>query len=330
MALPLSLRSILGFCFYAKTIPRWTPTRFYSAQAKTGADTPRRNPGPPRHVPSTYNPSLLVSRDYIDLSGRKYIDFGPKSRNKITRGAYYSQRQLATGQVVYRFPTQSTGFFYYSRDRDAAPLEGSIRFRVTSDNAPSSFNRGHDLLLPSRLPWQIALPQLACGKGYDRICDHLLEEKLVTVEQLSQCRAMFRHTKIHSQTVLFRLNQEFPVTFSRQLVLRVVGKVLHRLKWSDVFRDDAIHFPFTGSGFARFEPSTNPEYDGRRVVHLRITKIMNPVSITQKTTLLEPEAGQLLTRPGHGRIKPWAYDIDGKNTAVATALRALWDNSRIP
>jgi hypothetical protein len=227
-------------------------------------------------------------------------------------------------------------------------LEGSIRFRVTSDNAPSSFNRGHDLLLPSGLPWQIALPQLACGKGYDRICDHLLEEKLVTVEQLSQCRAMFRHTKIHSQTVLFRLNQEFPITFSRQLVLRVVGKVLHRLKWSDVFRDDAIHFPFTGalisrqyltrsfiiypsgSGFARFEPSTNPEYDGRRVVHLRITKIMNPVWIRQKTTLLEPEAGQLLTRPGHGRIKPWAYDIDAKNTAVATALRALWDNSRIP
>lgn len=41
MALPLSLRSILGFCFYAKTIPRWTPTRFYSVQAKTGADTPR-------------------------------------------------------------------------------------------------------------------------------------------------------------------------------------------------------------------------------------------------------------------------------------------------
>jgi hypothetical protein len=86
----------------------------------------------------------------------------------------------------------------------------------------------------------------------------------------------------------------------------------------------------SGSGVARFEPSTDPEYAGRRVVHLRITKIGNPVSITEETTLLKPEAGQLLVRPSHSRIEPWAYDIDASNTVAATALRALWDNSRIP
>ncbi|KAJ7842953.1 hypothetical protein B0H14DRAFT_3690438 [Mycena olivaceomarginata] len=251
----------------------------------------------------------------------------PKSRGNARAELIYG-RCLKTLQP---FPPRSAGFFYYHRDPDAAPLEGSIRFRVTSDNAPSSFNRGHDLLLPSGLPWQIILPQVACGKSYSRLRDQLLEENLVTAKQLLQCRDIFGEIKrIFPRVVLFRMNQEFPVEFTGQIALAVVGKVLHRPHWSSLFRQ-GTSFPITGSGVARFEPSTDPEYAGRRVVHLRITKIGNPVSITEEeTTLLKPEAGQLLVRPSHSRIEPWAYDIDASNTVAATALRALWDNSRIP
>ncbi|KAJ7842960.1 hypothetical protein B0H14DRAFT_2586007 [Mycena olivaceomarginata] len=72
------------------------------------------------------------------------------------------------------------------------------------------------------------------------------------------------------------MNQEYPVEFTGQIALAVVGKVLHRPHWSSLFRQGSTRFPVTGSGVARFEPSTGPEYAGRRVVHLRITKIVNP------------------------------------------------------
>jgi hypothetical protein len=59
-------------------------------------------------------------------------------------------------------------------------LEGGVRFRVASDKAPSSFDHGHDLLLPSGLPWQIILPQVACYKNLAATRDQLLKEHLVT------------------------------------------------------------------------------------------------------------------------------------------------------
>ncbi|KAJ7327603.1 hypothetical protein DFH08DRAFT_710363 [Mycena albidolilacea] len=52
---------------------------------------------------------------------------------------------------MYRIP-------HYYRDQGAALLEGSVRFRVTSWNAPSSFQHGYDLLSPSGIPWQVTLP----------------------------------------------------------------------------------------------------------------------------------------------------------------------------
>jgi hypothetical protein len=86
-----------------------------------------------------------------------------------------------------------------------------------------------------------------------------------------------------------------------------------------------------GSAVARFEPSTSPQYSGRRVIHLRIIKIVTPVSARgePQTSLLRPEAGQLLSRPRAEGPEPWAYDIDASDISLATALRALWDNSRI-
>jgi hypothetical protein len=44
--------------------------------------------------------------------------------------------------------------------------------------------------------------------------------------------------------------------------------------------------------------------------------------------VLKPEEGQLLTRAPYGHApKAWAYDIDQNDTPMASALRALWDDS---
>ncbi|KAJ7110671.1 hypothetical protein C8R44DRAFT_633906, partial [Mycena epipterygia] len=89
------------------------------------------------------------------------------------------------------FPPHSRGFLYYHSDAPAGSLEGSLRFRVTSDNTPSLFPRGQDLLAPWGLPWRIILPQIACHPKYARIREQLLRENLATEGQLSHHRDIF-------------------------------------------------------------------------------------------------------------------------------------------
>ncbi|KAF7334988.1 hypothetical protein MVEN_02249000 [Mycena venus] len=320
---------------------RISAPRFYAVNSQESSDSrgslpPQLSPrGRPCRLISTLNPALLVSSDYIDLShlSRKIIGF-PKSRRDTLAEFRYEQTRNG---VCIPFPPQTAGFLYYYRDRGAAPLEGGVRFRVTSNNTPSSFHRGHDLPSPSGIPWEINLPQIAGRSSYSRIRDQLLKENIVTPEHLAQCHAIFGDRHIISPFTIFRLTQEFPVNFSSHIVLTVVGETLHTLKATSVFqavKDGKAYLPWIGSGLARFEPSTRPEHTGRRVVHLRITKIVTPVSLGVEKypgRVMKPEEGQLLTVSLHRRIpEPWAYDIDAKDTHIAAALRVLWDNSRIP
>ncbi|KAF8133594.1 hypothetical protein K438DRAFT_1883731 [Mycena galopus ATCC 62051] len=324
-------------------------TRCYSVQTQEAHSDARSSRPPklssrggrPRHIISTLNPALLVPGDCLDLSRRKTMKVCfPTSRPGSNAQASISYERYKTPSQyseISPFPTNCIGFLHYHRDRAAGPLEGSVRFRVTSGSAPSSFYDGHDLVLPSGCPWQILLPQLARRTMYSRIREQLLEEDLVTVEQLSQCLEIFgERGTIRPETTLFRLNQEFAVRFSGGIDITVVGEKLHRLRLSSLFRacsDGKAYFPWAGSGLACFVPSTRPQYNGRRVVHMRITKIVTPLSCTvkgEKAKQSKPEEGELLTHFRYTRApEPWAYDIDAKDTAVAVALRILWGNSGI-
>jgi hypothetical protein len=89
-----------------------------------------------------------------------------------------------------------------------------------------------------------------------------------------------------------------------------------------------------GSAAARFEPSDDPEYADRRVVHMRFVKILEPVTCTVNIDkyngrFIRPVEGELFTvRNAGGPPKPWAYDIDeGGKSKLAAGLRALWDIS---
>ncbi|KAJ7882287.1 hypothetical protein B0H13DRAFT_928553 [Mycena leptocephala] len=228
------------------------------------------------------------------------------------------------------------GFLYYHKGPQAAPLEGSIRFRITPNRAPSSFALGQDLLWQSGLPWHITLPQVALQNAFIQFRDQLLSECLVTEEELSQCRHIFQGRRINGHTI-FRLTQEFPVHFeSGGVQLFAVADTLLHVGFPYLFRGcigSIQHDIWNGFGIVRFEASTRPENAGRRVIHLRIVKIVTPVSCTVDTLEeynclpLKPEEGQLLTVQHAGKVpEPWAYDIDGKTKACAV-LRALWDVS---
>ncbi|KAK7018454.1 hypothetical protein R3P38DRAFT_2982815 [Favolaschia claudopus] len=287
-----------------------------------------------RHMLGTLNSELLLSSDYLDLSGRKrtVVAF-PKSRPKIREKAplIYSWGDRGT---CIPFPPKTQGFLYYLRQPDAAPLEAAVRFRVTGSRLASSFNNGEDLLYANGCPWQVILPQIACR--HVRIRDQLVDEELVSEDQLARCRALFgSRGKIFSDLTMYRLSQEFPVNFQQAILLTVVGETnLHYLRLTRTFGSKDT-FPWLGTGIARFEPSTDPLYRGRRVLHLRIVKIVDPVKSNVADQhdyhLCEPQEGQLLaTVRGREPPQPWAYDIDNNSASVAVGLRMLWENSRLP
>ncbi|KAJ7808198.1 hypothetical protein B0H14DRAFT_3152204, partial [Mycena olivaceomarginata] len=285
-------------------VNKYSPPDFHSVEINLSGETPRYSlrsgRGGPPHLVTTPNPASLVPADYIDFSPQKLLSITPCFPT-FRSGILYMRKTLLWRNWGVRQSFPKCGGFFYYRDQDAAPLEGSVRFRITSDNAPSSFDHGQDLLLASGMLWQVIFPHIASRNGYARIRDQLLVENPVTAEQLTRCLAMFgAGTNIYPGLDLFRLGQEFPINFSGEINLSFVGQSLHRLTLKTTFylkqSTGKYYYPWDG------EP---------------------------QTSLLKPEAGQLLSRSRAEGPDPWAYDIDASDIPLATALRALWDNSRI-
>jgi len=181
----------------------------------------------------------------------------------------------------------------------------------------------------------VILPQLLCGVKYSRIRDQLLDEGLVTSEQVIRCRKLFHNTHLTPSLTLFRLSQEFPVDFGgKELSLTAVTDAVYPLRSTGLFaskHEGRKFWPWTGSGIARFEASSLPEHAGRRMVNLRIVKIVEPVECTvtgDTGRAVRPEEGELVAIRLHRKTPiPWALDIDSEVNATA-ALRALWDASQ--
>ncbi|KAJ6534133.1 hypothetical protein B0H19DRAFT_1080631 [Mycena capillaripes] len=302
---------------------------------RNSPDKPSNNRGRPRNTISTLNPALISPSDYLDLSRRVSVNAHfSESRSPTSSMIYYDYFPGDLKRRKKPFPSQCAGFFYYHRPPDAAPLEGSIRLRVAWSNSASAFPNGEDLLLPSGSPWQIILPQIASHAQYAGIREQLLHENLVTEKQLSRCRAVFGNKhRTGSHRIIFRFNQEFPVQFDSGIYLTIVDDALYDLEFDRIFhavlgKDRERLAPWTGTALARFEPSA---HSGRRVVHLRIVKIVTPVSCPYSNRVSKPMGGQLLTLSRYNNEpEPWAYDIDDKDTAAAVALRVLWNMSGLP
>ncbi|KAJ7021214.1 hypothetical protein C8F04DRAFT_1274045 [Mycena alexandri] len=190
---------------------------------------------------------------------------------------------------------------FYTTFRDASPFEGSLRLRLSSDNMPSSFGKGRDLLGPSGFPWQTNLLQIARVSRWHRVCEQLLKENLVTTAQLAWCRDPSLPATIPSLS-LFRLSQEFPIICGGQNTFAFIGEGVH--------------------------PTSPSICQGRRTVHLRITKVIEPHT---EGPVVKPEDGQLLhlLLAGGKEARPWAFDIDDTSGDGAAGFRMLWDASKM-
>ncbi|KAJ7278264.1 hypothetical protein C8J57DRAFT_1059905, partial [Mycena rebaudengoi] len=231
------------------------------------------------------------------------------------------------------FPPHSRGFLYYYSDPKLSLQAGSVRLRTTTDDAVSSFHRGRDLRLPSGMPWQIIVPQIATRTIYVRLCQQLLHEGMVTEELLSRsCTVFAGRSLIYPETTVFGLQHPFLVNFQQSSSLSIVGPTrVHdaELKpFSEMAPRKLPPRPFTGSGVACFERSTLPKHARKRVILLRILKILEPVTCTvpgYTGRVGWPKEGELHTVSFRdGPQRPWSYDVDN-NGGVTAALRNLFD-----
>ncbi|KAJ7155680.1 hypothetical protein C8R46DRAFT_1004891 [Mycena filopes] len=281
---------------------------------------PKKRGYPPRRVISSLDPRSLTSTDHLILSGVKALSatFPPGGWEQLW---YHNEGNRAR----LPFPQNTSGFLYYHRPPNATPLEGDVRFRCTPTPSPSSFSAGHDLLLPWGGPWQIVIPQLARRK---EIAAQLVQQQLVPEAQLSRATELFGTKHIHLPSILFRLNGQFRLNFTKNLYLQAVGEdAVHELAF---VLDFCGKYRDTGSAVARFEPSM---MDNRPVVHMRIVKLVEPFVRELHDPAhryAEPREGELLILVNSGgHPKPWTFDLK-RSTESALGLRALWNASRKP
>ncbi|KAK7017247.1 hypothetical protein R3P38DRAFT_2986182, partial [Favolaschia claudopus] len=304
-------------------------------------------PGRPSFLISNLNPSSLVETDKIDISDRQQFTVRfPNSTDELSTQRHEQSNPLCyefNGHQRVPFPAETSGFLYYHQPPHALPSEGGIRFRLAHSPSRSSFASAPDLFCTNGAPWQITFPQLACRK-YPTILNKLCREfRDVSALRIALCQRLFGDVKqISSHILVFRLTQEFPINF-RKISLVVVGEdAIQHVAIPHLFQasqQGERWYPWAGSAIARFERSTDPQYAGRRVVHLRIVRIVGdePVSAASNSDqdaarrkhnrVVKPEAGQLVRRLPCGLkvAKPWAYDIDeDPQSTVAVGLAMLW------
>ncbi|TFY56369.1 hypothetical protein EVG20_g8951 [Dentipellis fragilis] len=263
----------------------------------------------------TLDPSRLRPSDFQDFSdtGRMIPesvqgDDGAATQNIAGNAALWYHKYYS------RFPPGTHGFLYYSGAPDAT--RSQVRFRVTGSDDPSSFSRGYDLLSPDETPWGWKLSSIAIYPRFTAVRKHLLEESLVTTDDLYMVRP---------DNLVYGFGDPFRLDLgARSLRLRIVGPQWDIIKWFHVsqpffYRGNPL---FSGSLQCCFEDA------GRGVVVIRVLRIIEPVKRTPvrwpmnryRFELVDrPVARGLLKRDGH----PWTRNAKG-NDAASDALKLLF------
>jgi hypothetical protein len=158
---------------------------------------------------STVSPQRRMSTNQriFNISGMSRVRISPRGKpsSKITYEAV-----LIQGATVYhRFPSNTTGIFYYHQSQSTPTQLGELRFRLCSDI--QEFENGSDLCSVSGEPWFISSQCLYVAERYESIREHVIEEGLLEHSLDSGVPDSIVGFGIPHVT---RLKQPFPVDFS--------------------------------------------------------------------------------------------------------------------
>ncbi|TFY80180.1 hypothetical protein EWM64_g3834 [Hericium alpestre] len=220
------------------------------------------------------------------------------------------------------FPAGAKGFLYYHANM-RNPLESQVRFRVTEDNDPASFSRGHDLVYDKGYVWHLRLAHIVSHRRQGPLLRLLVHDGLVDEQTINTNDARnpdMRHQRIKRS--VNSLSEPFVLKLSllRPYVTAFVAGRTHKFMVAppQVFHREKLYDE--GTVLVRLERSTLPEHAGRRRVVFRLLKILEtPKQVSDPdldadTTF--PAEGELFTK--YDRV--WYKDVDKME-----ALRALYD-----
>ncbi|OBZ70111.1 hypothetical protein A0H81_09836 [Grifola frondosa] len=301
---------------------------------------------------------LLVSRQTTRTLTRKYvtdIQYVPRSKHKIVAGqtfhtldpakldkddyAYLELKSCIlydSGSALFSdpqgvVPPATSGFLYYrTPPPKAPPAAGEIRFRLTPDDDPASFNIGKDLLLPDDTPWHIDLLCIPNFPQLQVLTDVLQRDGLVSPALITECMRLCGGTHLPNNTrLLYALDQPFSLDLSRHnITTYILGQSdLKRHIFPNMFTDTLRHLPqifhpYKGSVVCRFERSPFPQHANTRTVVVRVLKIVKPVECVMPNydnAIEEPREGELVVKYG----EVLAYNID--ETHAFHPLRIFFD-----
>ncbi|KAM5537520.1 hypothetical protein V8D89_008847, partial [Ganoderma adspersum] len=311
----------------------------------------------------TLDPAKLTLDDYLDLSSMTHpsLRFVPHSAKSLPGDNPWSWRFAYVIKLgdLERYPPGTHGFMYYHVPPNSSPLAGELRFRITPSPSPMSFASGADLLTENGQPWRYPLYKIMMRPEASReIAALLLQDQLVSQRTLDLAAAAalsLRSEKgaasvgrgsgmVSAMPTLSAFGQEFTYRVRADstlhylfvgpetIVRRIVSRVAQFRMWVDEMR---VHYcPFEGTLVCCFERSRLPEHDGKRVAVIRvircvgpITRVPSPDGCTYPEELM-PREGELLNVMFHGKVKPWAMDVD-KGGKTREALRLLFENEAL-
>ncbi|KAI0364170.1 hypothetical protein BV20DRAFT_974758 [Pilatotrama ljubarskyi] len=338
------LQRVSGRLFpgFSPTKPRASELRLrHGSKTPSTATEPHGRPSARSHsLPvftlGTLRAAKLTSDDLISLSEEhnailvRFANRRPNAPEETTPAARILMHPTAKRALR---PQHLQGFLYYWRPpRGVTPLAGEFRFRVTSDDDPSSWRLGKPYFVRHGLPWRLSLLKIAWRPSYEPLRRKLLEEGLVDegtmnlAQELGQKYNLWRESKliVHSFFQPFLIDLSQPIfTFyllGRDTIRRCLVPNMMSIRQGGV--DHPVR-PFAGKLLCSFEPLW--EYDAasdrypRRVV-MRVRQVIGSLTFAdgyQGTRgLLPPSAGALVptyrSSPGDGHVisKPWSVDID--------------------
>jgi hypothetical protein len=135
---------------------------------------------PLKRTISSLDPARLSASDFLDISARKSANIpvptfskGASIRFKHGKDPFSDS---SADSAHLPFPPDARGFLYYIPGPLHAPAAGEIRFRVTGNRDPASFESGHDLsYFDTTLPWRITLASIARASSFYPFL-HLLQD----------------------------------------------------------------------------------------------------------------------------------------------------------
>ncbi|KAA1469291.1 hypothetical protein DENSPDRAFT_596019 [Dentipellis sp. KUC8613] len=275
---------------------------------------PIRKPWTHRPWFTTLDPTRLSPSDFCDISGVQLARPLPT----MPSGKEMAFEYTSFGGPRTSFPPHTHGFFYYI----PAPTDdiGELRFRITPDNNPEGFARGHDLLLPSGIPWVVRSIFFSTQHA-EGLCEVLLRDGLVTPAAVAAARARNIRT---ARRAISALNQPFPINLiNHSWVVTVVSGPKVSKAIVMCIRGQRTGPFFSGSALCCFERSTLPIHAGRRVLVVRLLELVTPLvqvaPLPADCAMDTPRVGELLTTRG----RPVAVDVD-RGSRCSQTLRLLW------